>query len=664
MATGNERKVTIELNTREMDRVVSRLISPAAAVVQLLHGVGVASKASTGPTRWGAPYCTLTLIIEILGYMGLNGGGMMKLWHLLGCLLLLQGAVAAAPEPLVLSRVSISAKADLGEAVFNYEITPTNRSANVGIQIFAKREDLPEPSQFDLIVPTKPDGTPVILNLFRDQDNRGTFTARLKKGRYGAYRLLFFRSPDGQTVDYQQLLYDSAKDPKAPKAPLALTILTEQKRVTAPVLVLPKAVSTAENPDGTHRVTFEAAVKLPPTYRIDGNGLWAMVKGSGGFSQVWVDLTKAEPGNDPFDSYRKVPVQVTLDRVKVGLWNVEAGLFKPTFGDALQWIYPGLDFEVGGDAWVARAPSKSVPPRLRVRNRKWETLDGKPFDFYESTPAARQAVSFVRGGNYGNAVTWTIRPALNTPGYFALLREMGCRWIRVNFNPDRFPDEPVYQHAVDQVVENIWSAGLYPVLCPQSLPTGGSREEQVTKAERVVQTLAGRFRGKSVWLEICNEPHEFATWADWKPVAVRLVKAIRSIDPEAFVIVPFEGYGKDGRAAAKDPIHDVAVDLYDGHAYVEPGQLGMLYGPAIQAGLPLMLGEYGGGPDYLKQMHGALEKLPTGLLAAGPWAFTITGQDSLPLILDGSTAELRFTPAGQVIALDYAAWETGKLRPR
>ena len=166
--------------------------------------------------------------------------------------------------------------------------------------------------------------------------------------------------------------------------------------------------------------------------------------------------------------------------------------------------------------------------------------------------------------------------------------------------------------------------------------------------------------GQSVWLEICNEPHEFNTWAAWKPIAVRYVKAIRDIDPDAFVIVPFEGYGKDGREAAKDPIKDVEVDLYDGHAYVQPDEVAKLYAPAIEAGLPVLIGEYGGGGEYLGRMDVALEKLPHGLMAAGPWAFTVKGEDALPLVEDGSGDTLTFTAAGQAIAHDYAAWNEGK----
>ena len=74
----------------------------------------------------------------------------------------------------------------------------------------------------------------------------------------------------------------------------------------------------------------------------------------------------------------------------------------------------------------------------------------------------------------------------------------------------------------------------------------------------------------------------------------------------------------------------------------------------------MLIGEYGStDAGYLSKMDLALQKLP-GILAAGPWAFTIKGQDTLPLVEDGSTATLKFTAAGKAIAADYAAWDAGK----
>ncbi|HZU76822.1 MAG TPA: cellulase family glycosylhydrolase [Dehalococcoidia bacterium] len=427
----------------------------------------------------------------------------------------------------------------------------------------------------------------------------------------------------------------------------------------SPTLTFPPNPLVTANGDGTYTVAIPALVKVPAGYSAPDNGLWAMAKGDAGFSQVWAALKNAQASQDPQNPFERIPVQFTLKSVKPGLWNEQFGLFTNQWGNPLAWIYPGMDFEVGGDSWEHKAPADRIPPRLRVEHGRFVTASGTVHRFYADDPAGSSAVTFLRGGNYGNALDWTLTPALNTPGYFTLLGDMGCHFVRVLFSPDRYLSETAYTHAVDQVVQNIWAAGLYPLIAPQDLPQGDTLEARAAGGLKVVQALAEKYKGRSVWLEVCNEPHEYGAWAAWKPVAERYVKAIRAIDPDAFVVVPFEGWSKDGRAAARDPITDVAVDLYDGHAYVDPAQVSELFGTPARAGLPVLIGEYGGGADYLRKMDLALQRIPR-LMAIAPWALTVKGQDSMPLIADGSTAVLRFTPAGQVIADDYARWDAGK----
>jgi hypothetical protein len=270
----------------------------------------------------------------------------------------------------------------------------------------------------------------------------------------------------------------------------------------------------------------------------------------------------------------------------------------------------------------------------------------------------------VRGGNYGNAVCWSIAPANNSPEYFNQLKALGLRFVRINFHPDRYFETELYRNVVDQFVQNVWSAGLYPIISPQDFATASSEEGRVEKTVQLLKLLATRYKGQPVWYHVLNEPFLFPTWARWKPVAIRLVRTIRAIDPDAFVIVPFEGSATDGRAAALDPIQGVHVDLYDGHAYMNAKDISVRYGPAIQAGLPVIIGEYGGTTGaYMRQMDAALQQLSPGLMAVAPWAFTVPDQDSIPLIESVSAEGLKFTPAGQVVADDFAEWNAGRKRP-
>lgn len=563
------------------------------------------------------------------------------------------------PSTLIpFSRVELAATADLSRVTFTFHLTPADKTVSVGMQIFAHRQQ-GQDSSWEQIVPRTSGGGMSIFKLTRGLDNAGAFDITLPKGTYGTYRLLLFEAPDGVNVDFGKTVYDSDKDSRQKGKSLKLEVKSGATRVTGPVLQVNDEPQSRQDGD-TYEVTFSGQIEVPNGYQPEQNGLWVMAKGDGGFAQGWFQMSAGKPAGGADNPHTDVPWSVTVKGVKPGLHNSQFGVFKYSWGDPVQWVWPGVDYEAGGDSWVQKADPSLIPPRLKVVDRRFELLDGAPYHFYEPGQPPARAVAFVRGGNYGNALDWTIRPELNSPDYFQKLRAMGCRFMRVLFDPDKYLKLAVYRDAVDQVVQNIWAARLYPVIAPQDLASGDSLADRLDRSTKVVELLALRYKGKSIWLEVCNEPHEIGSWQEWKPDAVRMVQTIRRIDPNAFVIVPFEGWSKDGRGAAKEPISETHVDLYDGHAYVPPDQVAALFGPAVKSGLPVYIGEYGStDPSYLDKMDLALQNLP-GLMAVGPWAFTKQGQDSLPLVQNGTADPIQFTPAGRQIAEDYALWDGGK----
>jgi hypothetical protein len=604
------------------------------------------------------------LIIGIIIGMALAYGGM-RLQHHLQRVGAINSTTFALSQPaqaepskkteneLTLSTFSLMAQAKLGQVTFSYDFVPTNESVNAVMQVFINVA-----GNWQAFTPSDDNGT-IVLNLYKNLDAAGSFKIDLPKGTYSAYRLFLFDAPDGHNADFNHVVWDSSKEHHLTLPTLDLTVLSSSAPIDSPTLSYPPNPLEEDEGNGLTTVTLPALVKYPEDYSVQGGGFWAMVKGSGGFSQVWADAKNASEGGSSLAPNLQIPVNFVLKDLKPGIFNVQLGLFTSSFGSPIQWIWPGFDFEVGGDAWEVKAPLRRIPLRLQVVNDRFELLSGKPYDFYSGNPAAVTGAKFVRGGNYGNAITWTLQPALDTPGYFTLLAGTGCHYIRFNFNPDRYLDQRVYQDVVDQAIQNIWSAGLYPIIAPQDLPAGDTLTLRVDKGDKLLSMVAERYAGESVWIEVCNEPHEFGTWADWKPVAARYVKTIRSIDPHAFVVVPFENFSKSGVGAASSPITDVHVDLYDGHAYIEPTQVASAYGAAIKAGLPVMIGEYGANnAQYLHEMDVAFQSLSP--LAISPWAFTVSGQDTLPLVADGSTANLVLTSAGQAIADDYSRWDSGR----
>lgn len=561
-------------------------------------------------------------------------------------------ANAQSNEPLKLGKLALSVGPGRGSAVIGWKITSLNRSARAGIQLFLQRTDATGRTQWDTVAPETNDG-PVILNLEKGRECSGTFNIPLEKGAYGGCRLMLFLSTDGKSVDYGNTIFDSANDPSTAGIRFGF-VSTGEKRTLVPTLSVSSEPEVTTTSTDSYTVSISGEVRMPSD--LVGSGYSAVAQSESGIRRVRISLADALPA-EPGSDERRIPVHWVYEGVKPGLWSVQAGLAR-TGGD-VRWTQGRIDFEIGDGSWMIPVAG-ALPPRLRVRRCKFETADGASSDLYADQHGAQSGVNFIRGGNFGNAICWTATPALNRADYFRQLREMGLRFIRVNYSADRYLEQPYYPRTLEQVVRNIWSAGLYPLLAPQDLPKGASDSERITKLTRLLEQVAAQFKGKPVWLEVLNEPYAFPTWSKWKPAAVRLVRAIRAVDADAFCVVPFESWAKDGRAAAADPITEVRVDLYDGHAYLKPEEVSDHFASAIRAGLPVMLGEFGGGASYLREMVQSIQKLPRGLVAVAPWAFTMPGQDAIPLIEQATEKDITFTQSGKVIADAYRTWNTGR----
>jgi hypothetical protein len=572
-------------------------------------------------------------------------------------------AVAQVGVPLKMDRLSLAVGPATGMAYVQYVIVPVNRGARVGARFFLQRVDGRGRASQETVTP-ETDSGPIVLTLRQDVANKGVLRLPLEPGRYGACRVVLYHSPDGRTVDFNKTVYDSATDPSLAGLRLNMTI-RGPKRLLVPEIV------TTEKPEITReaagwKVALDAEVRVPEEYYAPGGGLWAVAKGASGLSRQWVSLSSL--GGE--GGAKTGSVRFQFEGVQPSLWAVRVGLARSGAPGEVRWAEGRTDFEVGDRAWRVSAPRSMVPPRVRVRNRRFETLDGKRHEFYADAPSALSTVKFIRGGNYGNAIAVTIAPENNRPEYFRSLKAIGLRFIRFNLHPDRYLKDELYREVVDQTIQNIWMAGLYPIVGPRDFAEAESGIESTVQRQlaqrtsrtlQLLQMLARRYKGQPVWFHIMNEPYLYQTWEQWRPVAVRYVKAIRAIDPDAFVIVPFEAWAGDGRGAAADPITEARVDLYDGHAYLNPSQVAERFEPALKAGLPVLLGDYGGSSAlYLRQMNTAIRQLPPGLMAVAPWAFTVPEEDSLPLVESFAAGQVKYTAVGQVVADVFEAWLKGR----
>ena len=558
---------------------------------------------------------------------------------------------------ITVQSMTLSAVADLNSVTFSYTIASPSAPANVVVQMFLHRQysvaDGTSADEWRQVVPTDGSGNSLQLGLFPGQNTSGTFTVTgLPLGNYGDVRVILFDAAS----NFATTLLDTMV------SGLNLSITTMQLRVTAPMLVINTESAQTPGADGSVHIPY--TLKFPQSFITQYNGVFVLAKGSGGSVQPWLDISKPSTATGP-DPYFFVNGEIVLPAPKSGIYSLQFGLFNYSW-KLLQWIGTDFSYEIGGDAWVQKCPAASLPPRLVVSGGRWVTLDGQAFNWGSiSTPKSMSAVTFVRGGDFGNAVVWTDSPLNNTPQYFALLRYSGLRWIRTNYDSDKYLSSPIYQHLVDQIVQNQLQGGLYPIIGPQGLPSSSQGTAgQIAQLVKLQQIIAAKYLGLPVWINLCNEPHELGDWVSCSAAMQSAASAVRAIDPNALITCPFEGYSKGSTAnAAKAPIAATHIDLYDYHAYNTPDELHANLLPALAAGMPILVGEYGGGDGaYLHAINIALQQLSAtyfNLLAAGPWAFTTPGQDSLPLVESVSGATLKFTPQGAQVSLDFNSWDAG-----
>ncbi|BDI30981.1 hypothetical protein CCAX7_30320 [Capsulimonas corticalis] len=527
---------------------------------------------------------------------------------------------APARAATTLVSPSLQASVDLSEVTFTYKLATAAGSdgGNVNIQIFLQNLDT---GKYVTLSPREVNGTPIKIPLLPDgSDNTGTFQVTAPIGRYGGGKVVLFAEGSSFTKPVATFTVP----------PMNFTVKTDAVRVTAPTLTVDMQAVQAPATDGKLHVPY--TVKYPANFTNTKNVFWVMIKGKGVFKQQYAKMTQAVHKTEKGDEFEQINGEFIVDMpAQPGVYNANLGLFDANW-KMYQWVYPGVDFDQGD--WVVRADPSHYP------NITHALTPGK--------------APFFLGGNYGNAIATIGSAANDTPTFFKLLRaEAGLTVLRTNFDPERYEAETLYRKKVSQIVENMLSAGVVPCLSPQDMPPGASLEERAAKLEVVDKRMATDFAGKPVIFDVLNEPHEYTTWAQWKPVAVSLARAVKAANPKAFVVVESEGFAEDMSAASESPIGEGLVDLYGWHSY--HASLAELPKKAGH-GIPVWLEEY---HNTGAAFHAELPKIPN-LKGLAAWAWTTPGQDGLPLVKSVNGAELTLSASGEKIAAYYRHWRDGE----
>ena len=540
--------------------------------------------------------------------------------------------------PVKLSSAALSGVVNLAQVTFTLDL-PTaadSTSGNFNAQIFLLRKS---DGGYEELVPRNADSSPVRIAIFGSGvRNTASFTTLLKPDEYTT----------GQVILFAEGTNFSDPSPVSFGVAVDIIVTSTHVRLTKPALeIKPITVGTDGKAVVPYAVRYPSDVALfdPANASVlPYGGFIVMIKGDvqdkSGAPTDWV-TTGAQSTAQQFtltsvdgDSFYEHDGQMILTPTATGgVKSVQGGLFNQNWSTDFNWVWPGQAFAVG--QWEQLADPASYPTIAAAFAR----------------PASYPALS----GNFGNAIASIGTAANDTASYFGLLAGLGLKSLRVNYAADRYLAEDLYAQEVDQIAQHMLLAGIVPCLAPQDMPSGAHLADREAALVLLGAKVAAKYKGVPVVIDVLNEPNQYATWAAWKPVAQRVIDAIKAADPSASIVVGAEGYSKDMTAASADPFPAGTIFAYAWHPYLSVEDLPKTAGSDI----PVWAQEY---HDSTPEFHVALAALPH-VLALAAWAWTTPGQDSLNLVQSVDGASLNLTSAGQTIANIYAAWTAGTALP-
>ncbi|MCI9005313.1 MAG: glycoside hydrolase family 5 protein [Lachnospiraceae bacterium] len=138
-------------------------------------------------------------------------------------------------------------------------------------------------------------------------------------------------------------------------------------------------------------------------------------------------------------------------------------------------------------------------------------------------------------------------------------------------------------------------AGLYVIIDWHILSDGNPKTYQ-KQAVSFFKKMAGKYKNyTNVIYEICNEPNGGTSWSDIKSYAKKVVKAIRSKDKDAVILIGTPNWSQDVDIAAKSPLKGYKNLMYTLHFYAgtHGESLRRKAKQALKMGLPLFVSEFG-----------------------------------------------------------------------
>ena len=477
-------------------------------------------------------------------------------------------------------------------------------------------------------------------------------------GKYDSFRFIFF------TYHWTVLADQMAEN-------VSFEITTKQKRVKAPFVEI--LTNKIQDPASDGKLHIPYIIKMPAKTFTTWGGWFLLAKGSSMFQQPWIAYARKDGANvlpdgatkvaDGPDPYWYSEGEIVFDYPNVsGIHNLQFGLFDYNW-KMQNWVWPGINIQVGGDSWVTKCPDSKLPPRLRVSDGQLVKLDGTPYNIYQGTTGAN-AITAIRGGNYGNQYLWSEAPDYNRTGYFSSLKFLGHKFLRFLFNPDKYIADHIYRNRIQDTIGKMLTAGCHVIVGPQHIPTGNDLYEKSEAFYKLIELMANNWKGLPIWVCLTNEPNDIGDWSLCKPILQKAATIYRSIDSDAFLICPTSKWSKENTTPeANDLIDSQLVDAYAYHAYNDAASVIPNLKPILDKGVAVIVEEYGcGDVEWQKGINIEMQKLSKlypNLIGFATWAWTRAGEDACPMVEDGNLANVKLTAVGQMQAKDMQIWDSG-----
>lgn len=236
----------------------------------------------------------------------------------------------------------------------------------------------------------------------------------------------------------------------------------------------------------------------------------------------------------------------------------------------------------------------ATPPPVQVTNKKGVSQNGA-LQVIGTQLCNANGEAIVLRGMSSHGIQWF--PQFLTASSIKSTADRGANLFRVAMYTDEngYIANPSVKQTLINAVDTAISLDMY-VIIDWHILHDGNPQTYKEQAKAFFTEITNRYKGNpAVIYEICNEPNGNVSWTgDVKPYAEEVIAVIRSIDPNAVILVGSPTWSQDLHEVAKSPLSGNNI-MYTCHFYsgTHTQWLRDRISNAMSQGLPVFISEWG-----------------------------------------------------------------------